>query len=346
MKRCPSCNRTYTDATLSFCLDDGTPLQPSAGAPPSNFDPQATVSFQPGRSTNAPQQQIYGGQPTMVSSQTPVAQQHSWNQIPPQPPPARRSAWPWIIGIGAVVVLFVGGAIALIGLLAYIGSQASTANANTRSRNSGVVIKSNSNVSENANANASSTPDTTSPPEDLDDDFSTQKWSTGTDALGSFWYQDDEFHARAVPGRYVVEYAPKETPYYTKDASIKVTVRSIDGKSPRYGYGIVVHGELKNKQLEDYGFLIRTDDNPAFATVLHKDGKETYIHGWTSSPVIYTGTNSNQIEVRTKDQTMSFYVNGQLLDSIEDTAGFKTGRVGVYTSDTNDIAFDDLQITH
>src|SRR5437016_1972744 len=26
MRRCPACNRTYTDQTLSFCIDDGTPL--------------------------------------------------------------------------------------------------------------------------------------------------------------------------------------------------------------------------------------------------------------------------------------------------------------------------------
>src|SRR5512144_1646238 len=26
MKRCPECRRDYTDETLNFCLDDGTPL--------------------------------------------------------------------------------------------------------------------------------------------------------------------------------------------------------------------------------------------------------------------------------------------------------------------------------
>ena len=26
MKRCSTCNRTYTDPNLSFCIDDGTPL--------------------------------------------------------------------------------------------------------------------------------------------------------------------------------------------------------------------------------------------------------------------------------------------------------------------------------
>ncbi len=26
MKRCPTCNKTFTDQNLSFCIDDGTPL--------------------------------------------------------------------------------------------------------------------------------------------------------------------------------------------------------------------------------------------------------------------------------------------------------------------------------
>src|SRR5687767_12200164 len=31
MKRCPRCNRTYTDATLNFCLDDGEWLRAGGG---------------------------------------------------------------------------------------------------------------------------------------------------------------------------------------------------------------------------------------------------------------------------------------------------------------------------
>ncbi|HEY5885057.1 MAG TPA: hypothetical protein VIT88_10245 [Pyrinomonadaceae bacterium] len=40
MKRCPTCNRSYDDHTLSFCLEDGTHLVP-------DYDPEATVVGQP-----------------------------------------------------------------------------------------------------------------------------------------------------------------------------------------------------------------------------------------------------------------------------------------------------------
>ena len=31
MKRCPTCKRSFEDDTLSFCLEDGTPLVTEAG---------------------------------------------------------------------------------------------------------------------------------------------------------------------------------------------------------------------------------------------------------------------------------------------------------------------------
>ena len=40
MKRCPTCNRTYADDTLSFCLQDGAQLE-------ADNDPEATVIAQP-----------------------------------------------------------------------------------------------------------------------------------------------------------------------------------------------------------------------------------------------------------------------------------------------------------
>ena len=50
MKRCPQCNRTYTDDALSFCLDDGSPLVGTAA--PSSFDPSATVQYPSTRDTS------------------------------------------------------------------------------------------------------------------------------------------------------------------------------------------------------------------------------------------------------------------------------------------------------
>ena len=72
--------------------------------------------------------------------------------------------------------------------------------------------------------------------------------------------------------------------------------------------------------------------------------------GWRENPnspstAIRSGTNPNQLEIRIKGSELSFYVNGQYLTRISDTENFQRGRVGLYTSDTAEIAFDDLEIT-
>ena len=85
MKRCSTCNRTYTDPSLSFCIEDGTPL--------------TTISSE--------------DETTVVS---PRSKEEDWNAVAYQPPgsyvppgtdPARprRRAWPWVLGILGAFVL-------------------------------------------------------------------------------------------------------------------------------------------------------------------------------------------------------------------------------------------------
>ena len=150
---------------------------------------------------------------------------------------------------------------------------------------------------------------------------------------------------RATKGGYIVMYAPDKKEYYDENATVRVGLRSIDGNSPASGYGLTVHGEKKTGNLEDYGFLIYNGDDPKYKIVLHKTGVETKIVDWTSTSTIRTGTNPNQLEVRIRGTKMDFYINGQFVTSIVDEANFKTGRVGFYTSDTGEVAFDDLEIS-
>ena len=93
MKRCRTCNRTYTDPNLSYCIEDGTPLTAEVE------DDESTVvspSSTGGRSAD-----------------------DDWNAAPYRPPtpyvppgttPGKpRRAWPWIVGIlGAFILGAVG----------------------------------------------------------------------------------------------------------------------------------------------------------------------------------------------------------------------------------------------
>jgi cytoskeletal protein RodZ len=135
MKRCPACNRTYTDETLRFCLEDGTPLaapeQTTAPTLMMPAEPPPTVAFDPVRAT-APSQ----GPP-------------SWT-LEAQPKP-KRKVWPWIVG-GLVVLLVLGGGI--VGVILGLASLA----ANTNSSNAN---NTNRVVSVNVNQTPSSTPKVT-----------------------------------------------------------------------------------------------------------------------------------------------------------------------------------------
>src|SRR5882762_6486504 len=112
MKRCPTCNRSFDDDTLSFCLEDGTPLVRDGA---SRADSQETIvspppSFVPPADTGPPPTQTFGqlpGKATVSASQfyPPPAQAYV-------PPPKPRRVWPWIVGMLAIVFLIGGIVIA------------------------------------------------------------------------------------------------------------------------------------------------------------------------------------------------------------------------------------------
>ena len=123
MKRCSTCNRTYTDPNLSFCIDDGTPLTP--------IDPRDESTVVSPRDTGA---------------------DGNWNEAgyrPPTPyvpPPQarRRRVWPWVVGLGGAFVL--GIVVITIAAIMLIPR--------TR-RNEPIVVspRGNTNTAENSNSN-------------------------------------------------------------------------------------------------------------------------------------------------------------------------------------------------
>lgn len=338
MKRCPQCNRTYSDDALSFCLDDGSPLVNVA--PPSSFDPGATVQYPQGRETSPQPTIAYpGAAPSIPPPQPPAAPPPQWSPMPAAAP-QKRSVWPWLLGIGAVLV-FVG-----IGVVILVFAIASITNDNNNNGNSNRVANRNTNRNANSTgANTNENSNTRSSLTTFTDDFSKQEWGTGPSQYGNIFYQDEEYHMHATKGGYIVMYGPDRKDYYDENATVRVGARSIDGNPPETGYGLVVHGEKKTGSLEDYGFLIYNGDNPKYKIVLHKGGSESKIVDWTPSSTIRTGTSPNQLEVRIRDTKMDFYINGQFVTSIVDEANYKRGRVGFYSSDVGEVAFDDLEIS-
>ena len=346
MKRCPQCNRTYTDDALSFCLDDGSPLVSTAA--PSSFDPGATVQYPSSRDTSPQPTIAYPSQmptPPPPSQPMPPPAPPAWSPMPPSTP-QKRSAWPWILGIGAVLVFMGIGVVILIFAIASVTNSNNNNNGNSNTNRQANRNSNSNNSNSNSTANANENSNTRSTLTSFTDDFSDKTlWGTGPSQYGNIFYQDEEYHMHATKGGYIVMYSPDKKDYYDENATVRVGLRSVDGNSPTSGYGLTVHGEKKTGSLEDYGFLIYNGDEPKYKIVLHKAGNESKVVDWTASSTIRTGTNPNQLEVRIRDTKMEFYINGQFVTSIVDEANYKRGRVGFYTSDVVAVAFDDLEIS-
>jgi len=341
MKRCPSCNRTFTDVSLNFCLEDGTPLVADTG-----IDPGATIRYTDSRETHRPSAEGYPPQPVQppratVRYETPAtraAQPDQWAPLPPMPPRKSNAVW-WILGGIVVAGVVVVGVAAMIFALASMGSNG---NRNTNNRNANIRIT-NRNTNNANNTNTTNVNSNASLPPAITDDFSDETWGKGTFSYGDISYEDGEYRMRAKEKSYLVMYAPSND-YSTENAQVSVSVKDVDGGAVSSGFGLIVHGQkTSTQQLEDYGLLIFTGAQPQYQIIKHKAGVQTTVVPWTKSNAIRGGTTVNQLEARARGSQLSFYINGQYVNRITDNE-IKKGLAGFYTSGTSEVAFDDLEI--
>jgi hypothetical protein len=273
-------------------------------------------------------------------SQPTVAPTPQWAPTP-QPQKKSSAIW-WLVGGVAVVGILGVGMILMILAVSKYSAELSPENVNTTVANNNRTVNTNrnANVSSNINTNTN----TKTEPISITDDFSEEKWRTGSFQFGDIWYKDGEYHMRSKEKTYLLMYAPLSD-YSTENATVRVTTRCVDGIGPTSGYGLIVHGQkLSSNELQDYALLIYTGDQPQYQVVMHKGGQQTTLLPWTKSAVIRSGTSANQLEVRTQGTQLLFYINGRYLNRITDVENLKRGVAGLYTSETSEVIFDDLEI--
>ena len=169
MKRCPTCNRTFTDQNLSFCTDDGTPLLSVDTA-----DDEATLVMpSAGEGETGSTGPSGASEPRIVPAYQPPR-----SYVPPDyPGQSKRRTWPWVLGILAVVfVVFAGLGIA--GAILIPKVMRASANRNPSNLNANTAQPNNSNpnlngrnsnpssnsADENLNSNDNSNAEDTPPP--------------------------------------------------------------------------------------------------------------------------------------------------------------------------------------
>lgn len=141
MKQCPKCRRTYTDETLAFCLEDGSPLVAHSGAEiTQSYSPAATERFEVPRNTAQPPPNEFQIAPLYSQSSPP------------------RSKF-WMIPVSIIVLLaFAGGGFAVFLLTKNNSNDAPASNVRT------VQSDTDANTSSNkaSNISANSTPEKSS----------------------------------------------------------------------------------------------------------------------------------------------------------------------------------------
>jgi hypothetical protein len=163
LKRCPTCNKTFSEKHLSFCVDDGTPLV--------NVDPpddEATVVRPTAEGSSAEA----SGSPSASGERDSKPYQPPGSYIPPGSYHERkRQTWPWLLGIFAILaIVFAGLGFAAVVLIPRM-MRASNTNANLnrnveQSSDSNANLNSRHSNSPESNANTSTEEDTTPPPKD------------------------------------------------------------------------------------------------------------------------------------------------------------------------------------
>jgi ketosteroid isomerase-like protein len=160
VKSCPTCNKTFTDRNLSFCVDDGTPLVsiPEVDDEATLVRPSASESGASSSSQPTPAE-------TKVAYQPPA-------YLPPGSTASKRSNWPLLVGILVVAMVLFGG----LGLAAIIlfpklqrASQANPENVNENAnrRNPNAAVSNNNANTPVANTN-SAVDESAPPPSDRD----------------------------------------------------------------------------------------------------------------------------------------------------------------------------------
>lgn len=320
MKICPRCQRTYTDDNLNFCLEDGAALQKGVG----NESPETVLMSRPQPTAPA----------TVAATQS---AQPAWNTSPQpfQPTTKKKSkTWLWVLLVLGIALLTCGGG--GVAFLLYVASTVENevaTNGSKANSNSKTVALANNNKTSSSNADA----DDRSVVQDVD----LSDWVKDFSVYGTTEFTNGELIMASKQKKfYYVLVAPDD--FTTEGANTSVVLRNIDNADSSLGYGLIVHSN-PSPLIQDYAFLVDTKKN-RYRIVHHVPGDEKAIVPWTNSSAIKEGGQENSLEARDQAKGIEFYINGQLVNTVPNTFGYKNGVPGLYSGDAAKIAFKKLQI--
>ena len=110
-----------------------------------------------------------------------------------------------------------------------------------------------------------------------------------------------------------------------------------DSSSTGYGYGLLFRSDGTPENY--YEFIIESSGRYQIAKSV--DGKFERLVDWPRSNALKTGNNQwNTLKVIAKGDTLQFYANGRLLDTIKDTT-HSCGQLGLFAIDASSSTMPD-----
>jgi len=179
----------------------------------------------------------------------------------------------------------------------------------------------------------------------LEDNFNSEDWGTGTDADSSVEYSNNALKFFVNKDSFFVWSTPNSDDY--ENVHIEVTAKN-DSTDSIGSFGIICN--LNSVTDTSYYFAVAGDGEYAIGrytlvddVLLTNDGQ------WGNSDVITSGTASYRIGADCGNGTLALYVDGQLVDSVNDDY-YTTGNVGLFAwsgkePDGTDVTFDDFVVT-
>lgn len=183
----------------------------------------------------------------------------------------------------------------------------------------------------------------------LQDDFSQSDviWGTLTDSDNSIEYDGETLRMQIFQQENWFVWSTPNTEVY-ENIHIEVTATNNDGE-PTTAFGIMCH---QQEASGSYYYLAITPGGQ-YAIAMAKEGEsDTFFTNddqWGDSNLITQNANSYRIGADCGNGVLSLYVDGQLIDSVSDSA-YTSGVVGLFAWSgdnvtTADVSFDDFIVT-
>jgi hypothetical protein len=269
--------------------------------------------------------------PNPVFADPPHSQQ-TWAQQPSysmQPPKKKSKAWLWVTGLLGLGLLLCGAGVGGFFLLALMNAPEQANNSNPP-------------IANNSRTNTSVT-NTSSPGGERTSlsvvNMSGWAEATSPEVISEFVNNELVLGTRQKGYYYVLVSQESDV---TENANTRVSVRNVDNLDSSMGYGLVFHSNPQPLR-QDYCFLIDAKKK-RYRVVRHVPQDEPVVVRWTNSTAIKDGTQENILEVRDINGSIDFYINGEKVNTIRNTHGYKGGVAGVYSGDAARAAFSKLEI--